>query len=26
MGGQERSDGVGIFRAEKWVDTVVIVE
>jgi len=24
MGGEERSDGVGIFVAEKWVDNVVI--
>jgi len=26
MGGKERSDGVGIFVAEKWVDGVVSVE
>ena len=26
MGGKERSDGVGIFVAEKWVDSVVSVE
>ena len=26
MGGEERSDGVGIFVAEKWVDSVVSVE
>jgi len=26
MGGKERSDGVGIFIAEKWVDSVVIVK
>ena len=25
MGGEERSDGVGIFVAEKWVDSVVTV-
>jgi len=23
MGGEERSDGVGIFVAEKWLDSVV---
>jgi len=26
MGGEERSNGVGIFVAEKWVDSVVSVE
>jgi len=26
MGGEEKLDGVGIFVAEKWVDSVVIVE
>jgi len=26
MGGKDRSDGVGIFVAEKWVDSVVKVE
>jgi len=26
MGGKERSDGVGIFAAEKWVDSIVSVE
>jgi len=26
MGGEEKSDGVGIFVAEKWVDSVVSVE
>jgi len=26
MVGEERSDGVGIFVAEKWVDNVVSVE
>jgi len=26
MGGEERSDGVGIFVAEKWVNSVVSVE
>jgi len=26
MGGKERSDSVGIFIAEKWVDNVVSVE
>jgi len=26
MGSEERSDGVGIFVAEKWVDSVVSVE
>jgi len=26
MGGEERSDGVGIFVAEKWVDSIVCVE
>jgi len=26
MEGEERSDGVGIFVAEKWVDSVVSVE
>jgi len=26
MGGKERSDGVGILVAEKWVDSVVSVE
>jgi len=26
MGGEERSDGVGIFVAEKWVDSVVNIE
>jgi len=26
MGGKERSDGVGIFVAEKWVDSVVSVK
>jgi len=26
MGGEERSDRVGIFVAEKWVDSVVSVE
>jgi len=26
MGDEERSDGVGIFVAEKWVDSVVSVE
>jgi len=26
MGGRKRSDGVGIFVAEKWVDSVVCVE
>jgi len=26
MGGEKRLDGVGIFVAEKWVDSVVIVE
>jgi len=26
MGGEERSDDVGIFVAEKWVDSVVSVE
>ena len=26
MEGKERSDGVGIFVAEKWVDSVVSVE
>jgi len=26
MGGKERSDGIGIFVAEKWVDSVVSVE
>jgi len=26
MGGEERSDGVRIFVAEKWVDSVVSVE
>jgi len=26
MGGEERSDGIGIFVAEKWVDSVVSVE
>jgi len=26
MGGEERLDGVGIFVAEKWVDSVVSVE
>jgi len=25
MGGEERSDGVGIFVAEEWVDSVVII-
>jgi len=25
MGGEERSDGVGIFIVEKWVDSVVSV-
>jgi len=26
MGGEERSDGVGIFVAEEWVDSFVCVE
>ena len=26
MGGEERLDGVGVFVAEKWVDSVVSVE
>ena len=26
MGGKDRSDGVGMFVAEKWVDSVVKVE
>jgi len=26
MGGEKRSEGVGIFVAEKWVDSVVSVE
>jgi len=26
MGGEERSDSVGIFIAEKWVDSVVSLE
>jgi len=26
MGGEERLDGVGIFVAEEWVDSVVSVE
>jgi len=26
MGGEEKRDGVGIFVAEKWVDSVVSVE
>jgi len=26
MGGRDRSDGVGMFVAEKWVDSVVKVE
>jgi len=26
MGGEERSNGVGIFIAEKWVDSVVSVK
>jgi len=26
MGGEERSDGVGIFVTEKWVDSVVCLE
>jgi len=26
MGGKEKTDGVGIFVAEKWVDSVVSVE
>ena len=26
MGGKDRSDGVGMFVAEKWVDSVVTVE
>ena len=26
MGGEEKLDGVGIFVAEEWVDSVVIVE
>ena len=26
MGGEEKSDGVGIIVAEKWVDSVVRVE
>jgi len=26
MGGEERSDSVGIFVADKWVDSVVSVE
>jgi len=26
MGGEERSDGVGIFIAEKWLDSVVSVK
>jgi len=26
MGGEEKLDGVGIFVAEKWVDSVVSVE
>jgi len=26
MGGEERSDGVGIFVAEKWMDSVVCVK
>jgi len=26
MGGEERSDSVGIFVTEKWVDSIVIVE
>jgi len=26
MGGEERSDGAGIFKAEKWVDSVVSVK
>ena len=26
MGGKEKSDGVGIFVAEKWVDSVVSAE
>jgi len=26
MGGEDRSDGIGMFVAEKWVDSVVSVE
>jgi len=26
MGGEERSDSVGIFIAEKWVDSIVMCE
>jgi len=26
MGGEERLDGIGVFVAEKWVDSVVSVE
>ena len=26
MGGKEKTDGVGIFVAEKWLDSVVSVE
>jgi len=26
MGGEKRSDGVGIFIAEKWVDSVLSIE
>jgi len=26
MGGEDRSDGIGIFIAEKWVDSVVSVK